>query len=1101
MNKEGIECISDFARIMKSDEYIIRIMNQNYIPVISKEDFDSIELPENMDGFYCEFTGADIIEAYSPFLTVLKELINKYEYNIDDLLEETHIYRLLRNVFKSYIESGIVRRTEKILLSERDYEKEKFINGLVDLLMRVTQEHGAFILINGMNQICESTLSVLEKLFELKSNNFKILTITSDTGTVKQYMAARYNNFIEKNDMKGLLIDAALKDNESDRKKEQTFVFKNSFAELTKIDVMFHTFAIEQADYYMSLIYQKVELEKVYVTLDFRIKMLTLYISICIFRENYSMALMLCDKFKAFNGRETERKYQYYYYGALANVYFGNVKEAIEMADKCLEITEKIGDEYLIFSAMIIQNMVRFSGWKDIWICSEGVEVPEKLLKLCKKYNCMNHLAHILVYSYHNSMDIYSKPDDIEKRIPKTLMGIDIASKLENYAFVIEAYRKCVMMASYNGNFDTASYFYKKSIEVVKETKNLNEEADIYNGMGYDCCTADKFAEANEYYNKALEIFFKLNNTDAVMETLYNMGTNALLAGDYGGAEGYLTAVANILRVLKKENIRICNISKILALISIATYKIGNMYVAQVYNSKTRQFLNHILEYRVEDFENYLWGDDVFLYYYSCALICMNSNRLEDALALFDKSERFLKMSTGSKFMNLIFYSLDKARTLRMLGREEEAVALLKEALEFYEKRGNPVRIKMLQAEIDNTQCEYVPQKMEMSNMDVGQIIEFVRLKEVENELKATKKQLEFFGTFQELVNGEYMSLEHMISTLVANFKMNFKLDNVLFIDFDDDQEKIKYCDLEYKPDKEKLKTLINYFDKDTDGFVLSKFSNNYDDFKGLVDMFDKSKISSIIVAPIYRFEKLKSLFITFNRLTDSWNLSSNREVLDEKDRDIFMIIFRQIVDAIDKYKLNQKLKVQAITDELTGLYNRNGYYRIINREVQRARKENRALDVTIMYMDLDHFKYYNDTFGHHVGDELLRKFAEIFKNACEDYGEAIRFGGDEFIIIVNNAEKDIVKSIVKNIYDAIEEEKGFEKFVEQFNDEENVNIPKNYHVTCSIGIDMKRGIVSREDYSILRKHADAALYYGKKTTRGRAIWYEEMEKLKNDRK
>ena len=47
----------------------------------------------------------------------------------------------------------------------------------------------------------------------------------------------------------------------------------------------------------------------------------------------------------------------------------------------------------------------------------------------------------------------------------------------------------------------------------------------------------------------------------------------------------------------------------------------------------------------------------------------------------------------------------------------------------------------------------------------------------------------------------------------------------------------------------------------------------------------------------------------------------------------------------------------------------------------------------------------------------------------------------------------------------------------------------------------MKRGIVSREDYSILRKHADAALYYGKKTTRGRAIWYEEMEKLKNDRK
>ena len=1098
MTIEGLKRISDFASMMDSDDYIIRIMKQNYIPNITTEDFEQIELPQGVERFFCEYSGANMVTAYEPFLNVLREIIGRHDIDIDELLDECDIYSLLKNVFKSYIETGVVRRTEKLLLSERDYEKGKFISGLVKLLLKVTETHRVFILINNTNHICESTLDVLERLLGERSHNLKVLMIVSESGNVKQYIKIRLNSFIEKNDMTGLVIDGAIKDVESDRKKEQTFNFKSSNTELEKIDTMMQTFAFEQAEYYISMIYQKVELEKVYVTLDFRIKMLSLYISISIYSENYSYALMLCDKYKTFNGKETERMYQYHYYSALANTYLGNNDAAQFHAAECKKVAEEIDDEYTTLSALLLENMVRFSGWKDIWICADGVEVPEKLLKLCKKYNYMNHMAHILVYSYHNSMSIYENPNDIESRIPNTLRGVEIANKLRNYSFLLEAYRKCVMMASYNGNYDTASYFYTKSIEIVKKTNNKKEEVDIYNGMGYDSCTADRFEEANEYYNDALEILYEEKDTDAVLETLYNMGTNALLAGDYNNSEEYLTAVFNILKVLKRENIRVCNISKILGMISVAAYKRGSLYAAQVYNGKAKQFLSHILEYKVEDFENYLWGDDVFLYYYSCAIIAMTNKKYTEAMEYFDKSEEFLIMSTGSMFMNLIFYAMDRARLNRILGNEEEAVRILTSAKDFYVKHKNPDRIEMLDCAIQNKPYNRKKYVMDMKKLTIDQIIEFVRLKEGENELTETKKQLSFFGDFQELVNSEYISLDHMISSLIVSFKTNFKLDDVVFINFDEHGEaEIKYSDLEYDLEIEQISEWIDYFNEDADGFVLSKFSNNYSDFKNVIDVFDRSKISSIIVAPIYRFEKVKSIFITFNRLSDSWNSAANREVLDEKDKDIYMIVFRQIVDAIEKYKLNDRLKQQAVTDELTGLLNRNGYYRVINKSLANARKENRAIDISVIYIDLDHFKYYNDTFGHHVGDMLLKRFGEIFAEACEDYGEAIRFGGDEFIIIVNNAEKDIIQSIVDKIYDSIEKENGFEKFVRKYTDEDIQTIPKEYRLTCSIGIDLKRGIVGADDYSIVRKHADVALYYGKRTTRGCAIWYEEMEKLK----
>ena len=103
------------------------------------------------------------------------------------------------------------------------------------------------------------------------------------------------------------------------------------------------------------------------------------------------------------------------------------------------------------------------------------------------------------------------------------------------------------------------------------------------------------------------------------------------------------------------------------------------------------------------------------------------------------------------------------------------------------------------------------------------------------------------------------------------------------------------------------------------------------------------------------------------------------------------------------------KLEHMATTDKLTGLYNRSKIESIINDEMDRAMRYKRT--VSVIVVDIDHFKSVNDSYGHHVGDHVLKEFSLILKNGIRKVDDVGRWGGEEFIIIlpetnINEAEK-----------------------------------------------------------------------------------------------
>jgi diguanylate cyclase (GGDEF)-like protein len=164
-----------------------------------------------------------------------------------------------------------------------------------------------------------------------------------------------------------------------------------------------------------------------------------------------------------------------------------------------------------------------------------------------------------------------------------------------------------------------------------------------------------------------------------------------------------------------------------------------------------------------------------------------------------------------------------------------------------------------------------------------------------------------------------------------------------------------------------------------------------------------------------------------------------------------------------------------AVTDELTGLYNRRHFFETVKEQMALGLRHN--FKIACMLMDIDHFKKINDTHGHIAGDDVLRKIGSLL-NSCKREGELLaRFGGEEFVMCLFNTDSASVLRAAERFSHLI---KSFE-----FSSSNHPNL----HVTVSIGVANPQASIVTIDELI--KAADSALYRSKVDGRDKVSLYE----------
>ena len=199
-------------------------------------------------------------------------------------------------------------------------------------------------------------------------------------------------------------------------------------------------------------------------------------------------------------------------------------------------------------------------------------------------------------------------------------------------------------------------------------------------------------------------------------------------------------------------------------------------------------------------------------------------------------------------------------------------------------------------------------------------------------------------------------------------------------------------------------------------------------------------------------------------------------DLIQVRDKKMLLMVFHDITERIrmkeeleeknqQLRELNKILQVQAITDSLTGLYNHRQVLEKLQLEIARANRYQQ--DLTIMMLDIDHFKSINDEFGHQVGDVVLVEVAQIIKRNLRNIDIAGRYGGEEFLIILPQTNLKNGKQVAERIRRQVEIE-GFED--------------RKEGITVSIGISQHQG----EEMVDYIERADQLLYRAKRKGRNR---------------
>lgn len=228
---------------------------------------------------------------------------------------------------------------------------------------------------------------------------------------------------------------------------------------------------------------------------------------------------------------------------------------------------------------------------------------------------------------------------------------------------------------------------------------------------------------------------------------------------------------------------------------------------------------------------------------------------------------------------------------------------------------------------------------------------------------------------------------------------------------------------------------------------------------------------------------KVKVLEQTLNQFnTIKSNYDSLIKKLEEKDKHLEEINSKleDLVKerTIELEKINEKLQNNLVileelstTDALTGLRNRRSFDSIFSQELDRARRQ--GYNFNFFIMDIDLFKKYNDTYGHHKGDETLRAIGKILNKLSRRSDDFVfRYGGEEFVYITSYQDVESFSSFLQLIQDSI-----INANIEHEENEEG-------YVTISIGaVISKNRSTSKEE---VFKIADDNLYKSKKEGRNR---------------
>jgi len=333
-------------------------------------------------------------------------------------------------------------------------------------------------------------------------------------------------------------------------------------------------------------------------------------------------------------------------------------------------------------------------------------------------------------------------------------------------------------------------------------------------------------------------------------------------------------------------------------------------------------------------------------------------------------------------------------------------------------------------------------------------------------------KQVNYINSLTEAMRGA-MKLEEVLTLILKNLIDGLNFDRALIyvikkehgpvIGYSAGYDKGGEFDYAYDAPIDKEKSILARCIIDQQTYVISDAPNNYYCEQVLVEKLNLKEFGLIPI--VIKGKSAGVIFVD--------NYISKRKI-DDNTIQALKVFANQAGIAIENAKIHEKVENLATRDGLTGIFNHRYFQGALRKEIERASRHNRQM--SLIFIDIDNFKHYNDRNGHVEGDELLKDISQIFSDNIRETDILARYGGEEFVIILSETNREGSLAAADKILKAVGEH--------PFNFGANQPLGK---VTVSMGVSTYP--VDAKEPEVLIDLADKGLYQAKTTGKNKVCF------------
>ena len=1075
--------------VEKQNKNIIFIKHYNTLDITKDEILAKVAKTDDKVFLYHEYAMHDMHSSYAPFLQWIGQCYDRYykdTVTVEDFLRKCGVYSMHIETLASLIRKDFCSRKEDVMYFEIQYETYRMMRNILGILEYISKEHHLILIISKLHLAPYSTIRLLKAIID-QSIGIHAVLMYNDEFIITDYKKQVWNDLLHSVSNQDLQLEWGKLDTQRTMDVQDEFWFnkedKNMY--LLRLRNMYYTFSLEDAYYYMNHILSRIDEKTVRFEKNEQINFLLLAVLINMDCKKTDQALVLCDKLaniKCHLSEDRYMRYTYYYVCARVRMIAAHSDIVTKCCQKCIEIASEMNDSFLVCRAQVLMWSNYCGIGKNIFDYDFRYKCDEYVIEQAKNYGFFNFLAYIYVFGFENDKDTIH---DIALGIKKPYyfdLGIRLGTEIDNDNFLLNAYMKNIILYSRSGYHRFVREMYKKRLAVLRRPNPLRE-SHMLAGLGYNSIILEDFEQAHSDLIQSVRTLTELEEPDDVMNSLYNIAMVHFVAENYQRAIAVVELILKMMKEMNYQSIRSCSTVKLYAIIGLSCYYQQEYYNSYYFLSKMEIIVEHMIMV-LQDVNDGTWDEDLLLYHLLKGMLYHYENNCQMSFAEFAKAKEKTKTSRNSLFFVMPIYYTELSELYFRQKMYSEADHAIDEAIRFCEQEQLERKKQKLIYFKEHHTRDPEPIMKKEDDLPLEDIRRIAHNAALEMKSDKREKDIKFLTSLQEAIGRENMTVRDLYLSTSAVIKNSYNIDEIIILRRIGNKRESMTDDGETGLSDEQFDKIFDFFRTYRQAFLSNRTDKNFTQFLPVMNFFNNAPIMTMIGIPMMEENGTETVFLGYVRVKR--RTVGSRVLLNGDDlrilRFAFIQFFCETIRRIDNRlvieRMNRKLEQSAVTDHLTGITNRSGF----SRQVEIICTQSNIRSNVLLYIDLDNFKYYNDTFGHEIGDLVLVLFAKLIRRMSQGTGLAVRYGGDEFIVLLYNKTSQDGVDFAEHIYKEISD-----GFVEKIRTKlkQDIYIPDEKKISCSIGIATFRA-GSREEFETALNRADQMLYYVKRHGKSR---------------